>query len=121
MGDLTKNFSWSEFECKCGLCGEYSMDIQFVNRLQRMREAYGRGITISSGFRCKLHNELIGGVSTSSHLKGVAADISYAGSRDRHDLILAALEAGFSRIGIAESYIHVDLDTSKSQRVIWLY
>lgn len=120
LGTITENFSWSEFECHCG-CGDDYMDITFVNRLQRMREIYGKPIKINSGFRCEAHNKAIGGSKTSSHLKGLAVDIGYSGSTDRYELILAALEAGFNRIGIAEDFIHIDMDRTKGQRVAWLY
>jgi hypothetical protein len=31
------------------------------------------------------------------------------------------MEAGFNRIGIAPTFIHVDNDPSKPEDVIWLY
>jgi len=72
MGDLTKNFSRSEFACKCG-CGFDTVDIVMVNELQRLRDKYGR-ITITSGCRCVKHNKAEGGGKFSQHLLGKAAD-----------------------------------------------
>lgn len=43
--------------------------------LDRIREAWGSGIVVSSGFRCKELNKAVGGVSNSAHLQGYAADI----------------------------------------------
>lgn len=48
--------------------------------LDPLREKYGNPIHVSSGFRCPALNKAVGGVSTSQHLKGEAADID-AGSR----------------------------------------
>jgi len=31
------------------------------------------------------------------------------------------LEVGFTRIGIGNTFIHVDIDKDKSQNVIWTY
>lgn len=44
------------------------------NLLQPIRDAYGKPIIITSGYRCELLNNAVGGVKTSSHLKGYAAD-----------------------------------------------
>ncbi len=46
------------------------------NVLDPLREAYGKSIHINSGFRSPALNKKIGGVSTSDHLKGMAADIT---------------------------------------------
>jgi len=44
--------------------------------LEPLREAYGAPMRITSGFRCKALNKAIGGVSTSQHITGEAADIN---------------------------------------------
>lgn len=43
--------------------------------LDPIREAWGSGMDVSSGFRCQKLNTLIGGSLTSAHLRGYAADI----------------------------------------------
>lgn len=43
--------------------------------LQPLRNAYGKGIKINSGFRCDKVNRAVGGAKTSSHMYGFAADI----------------------------------------------
>jgi len=43
--------------------------------LDPIRDKYGKSIISTSGFRCVKLNKLIGGVSTSDHLKGKADDI----------------------------------------------
>lgn len=47
-----------------------------IRILEPLRMHAGRAVDISSGFRCKLLNDAVGGVSTSQHTKGEAADIS---------------------------------------------
>ena len=44
------------------------------NVLEPLRSRFGK-IRITSGYRCKKLNKLVGGVPTSQHLKGEAADI----------------------------------------------
>lgn len=43
--------------------------------LDPLREAYGKPIRVTSGYRCKALNEAVGGSPTSDHLQGRAADI----------------------------------------------
>lgn len=45
------------------------------NVLDPLREAYGKPINVSSGFRSVALNAKVGGVSNSQHLYGQAADI----------------------------------------------
>lgn len=50
------------------------------NVLDPLREAYGKPITVTSGYRCPALNKAVGGSATSQHISGQAADIT-AGSR----------------------------------------
>jgi len=52
---------------------------------------------------------------------GLAADIKCTNSIDRFHLVFLLQETGFQRIGIADNFIHVDLDFDKSQQVMWTY
>lgn len=48
--------------------------------LDPLRAAYGMPITISSGYRCEKLNKAVGGVASSVHMKGLAADLTVGGS-----------------------------------------
>ena len=120
MGDLTKNFSRSEFKCPCG-CGFDSIDVSLVVFLQAVRDFYGKPLSINSGCRCEEHNKSVGGVSTSEHLSGKGVDVSCKDSPLRYLLVSSALRAGLTRIGIADTFIHIGNDDSKPQKVIWTY
>ena len=45
------------------------------NVLDPLREAYGKPIRVTSGYRCEELNKAVGGSNTSDHMKGCAADI----------------------------------------------
>ena len=45
------------------------------NFLDPLREAYGKPIKVTSGYRCPALNKAVGGSSTSVHLIGYAADL----------------------------------------------
>lgn len=43
--------------------------------LDPLREAYGKPIVVTSGYRCEKLNRAVGGAASSQHVKGQAADI----------------------------------------------
>ena len=96
------------------------MNESFLMRLDEAREYAGIPFIINSAYRSPTHPESIKR-PTSSHIKGLAVEISATSSRQR-GLILEALRAvGFNRIGIANTFIHIDMDYDKDQDVTWLY
>ena len=124
MGDLSRDFSSKEFFCRCGDCDPLEMpkpSEELVAVLQAMRTAYGEPINITSGVRCPAANKAAGGVEDSAHLTGHAADIAVLNSRERFRLVDLALHSNVNRIGIGKTFIHLDLDRSKPDRVMWLY
>lgn len=120
-----KHFTRKEFACKCG-CYISNIDDRFLARLDFAREAAGIPFKINSGCRCPEHNKAVGGVPSSSHVAtetqpSYAVDINCDDSASRHRIILSLLNAGFSRIGVAKTFIHVDADPKKPANVIWTY
>lgn len=79
-----KYFKRSEFKCPCGKCNGYPAepDLKMVQLMDKIRAAYGKPITITSGVRCKDYNKKVGGISTSEHLNGKAADFYIPGQND---------------------------------------
>ena len=116
-----KYFNYEEFDSPDIQGSGQLMDEKMLSMLDEVREMYGKPISINSGYRTIRHNAKVGGKSKSSHLKGLAVDIACSTSRDRYNLLEALKSVGFNRIGIAKSFIHVDLDLSKSDNVIWTY
>lgn len=98
-----------------------NMNQEFLLKLDRAREVAQIPFKINSAYRTPEHNAKIGGKPNSSHLKGLAVDISVRDSRSRFIVLNALISVGFNRIGIADTFIHVDLDKDKSQQVIWTY
>lgn len=116
---MWKHFKLNEFRCPC--CGKVLIDEHLVDMLDQAREIAGVPFVITSGYRCRKHNEEIGGKPNSAHLKGQAADIAVRDSQNRYAILRALLEVGFMRIGIAKDFIHADIDWSKPHPVIWVY
>lgn len=59
--------------------------------LDPIREAWGGPVTVTSGFRAQLLNKAVGGVSTSQHLSGEAADITVGSQADNRRLFELAV------------------------------
>ena len=99
---------------------EYKMDVDFLVKLDKAREFAKVPFVINSAYRSPEHTESIKN-PTSSHIKGLAVDIKTTDSRTRYKVLNALMHVGFNRIGIADTFIHVDDDKDKSQQVIWTY
>jgi uncharacterized protein YcbK (DUF882 family) len=102
------------------------MDSDFLQMLDSAREIYGKPMVITSGFRTEAHNHHLksqgySASENSSHLKGLAADIKCTTSADRWAMVHSLTKAGFNRLGIAKTFIHVDTDESKPPFLIWTY
>ena len=88
--NLTKNFTLSEMT-KSETALRFGMDntpteseienlrVLCENVLQKVRDYYGMGVKVNSGFRHPLVNAKVGGSTTSDHCKGFAADIEIPG------------------------------------------
>mgnify|MGYP005993312115 CR=1 FL=1 len=100
---------------------EENMSVYFLDKLDDARELAGIPFYINSAYRTEEENKRVGGKPNSSHLKGLAVDIKAKDSRTRFAVLNALIQTGFTRIGIADTFIHVDLDKNKSQQVIWTY
>lgn len=123
MGEkISPNFTREEMACNCG-CGEDEMQPEFVQRLQATRTILGEPMTMTSARRCLTYNAspAVGGVDSSAHVDGWAGDVSAVTSTYRKALIAAALRAGFNRIGVAKTFVHLDCDPSKAPNVMWIY
>jgi len=99
---------------------EYKMDKDFLAKLDDAREFAGIPFFINSAYRSPEHPESIKN-PTSSHIKGLAVDIRVRDSKTRYIVLDALMHVGFNRIGIADTFIHVDDDRNKSCGVIWTY
>jgi len=113
-------FDIEDFYCDCGReHDEQIVDPKLVLLLDIARDYAGIPFVITSGYRCEEHNLEIGGVSDSAHLEGRAADIKVEGSRHRFLILRSLLRVGLKRIGVYDTYIHVDIDEGKSTKVVW--
>ena len=122
MGDLSRNFSRSEFACPH--CGEVEIDPLLVATLQRIRDKAGP-VVVTSGYRCPVHNEAAGGENNSQHIYGRAADIYVPGMSQAALLAMVRkmtvnedIYAGYAyAIKNSKRAIHIDVRIPESQTV----
>lgn len=75
---LSTNFTVKEFACKDG--SDYLLvNTALVALLQKVRDHFGKPITINSAYRNVAYNKKVGGASNSQHVLGYAADIVVKG------------------------------------------
>lgn len=60
------------------------------NVLDPLREAWGKPLTVTSGYRCPVLNKAVSGVANSQHLLGEAADITTGNVVDNRRLFQLA-------------------------------
>ena len=121
-----KYFKHSEFDSPDLKGSGDKMSSEFLELLDEAREIAEIPFKINSGFRTPAHHDSLTkrGYKTaknSPHLKGLAADISVTNSSNRWVVLNSLLLVGFTRFGIADTFIHVDLDTERKQNIIWTY
>lgn len=114
-------FTDRDFKTANPSCSIDDMDKAFMYRLDKAREFAGVPFIVNSAYRTVEHEHKMGRDGTSSHTKGLAVDISVTSSRNRYHILRGLLKVGFTRIGIGETFIHVDGDDDKAQKVIWDY
>lgn len=122
---LSTHFNSKEFECKCGKCEIQYLESGLLDKLEIVREKYGKPIAITSGYRCPSHNKAVGGAENSSHVNGLAADIQpKLLILDELDDLYDICYTVFDNIGDGRNkgFIHVDDRAAKpSGKRLWLY
>jgi len=118
--ELIKNFTKDDFKCPC--CGKVKMDFDIVHIVDKLKDECPT-IKINSGYRCKNHNEKVGGTPNSAHLKGLAVDIGYSSNYERAIILIHLIRNVVRpiRIGIGKNFIHFDLSSKFPNPRVWLY
>ncbi len=117
----SRHFKEKEFNACTPSCSLQDMKQSTMNRLDTLRDLAGIPLVINSAFRSPEHDRSKGRSGTGAHTLGQAVDIRCSTSENRFKIVQAAIKAGFTRIGIDKSFVHVDDSTRHPQSVVWLY
>lgn len=127
-----KYFSFNEFE-RSDTAYRHAIDNSIPDAAKRniaalidrvldpLREAWGEPITVTSGYRCPALNKAVGGVPTSQHLSGHAADISTGNVVDNRRLYQLAQDLKlpyFELIGKKYDFkwLHISFNPERDMR-----
>ena len=112
---LSANFRVREFACTDG-SDPIFVDTELVKILQKIRNHFGKSITITSAYRTPTKNKAVGGETYSQHLYGRAADIKVKGVTPKAVATYAnKLMPNKGGIGTYASFVHVDVRPTKSR------
>ncbi len=83
--------------------------------LEPLREAWGGPIKVTSGYRCEKLNRAVGGVASSAHMRGDAADLQ-PGNGKIDEFI------SFTRLWLINNHVRFDqLIDERSGRTRWMH
>lgn len=92
------------------------------NVLDPIRESWGKPILVTSGFRCKAVNDKVGGVATSQHTKGQAADLDIGTPEQNKSLFEHICKSGitFDQLLLENNgqWVHVSYNINKNRQQI---
>lgn len=125
---IPKYFSFTEMVSTSSTAQENNIpDWDDINRLLELcrwildpvREMYGKLIVVTSGFRTPFLNRLVGGVSTSQHMQGLAADLRCDDPKALFDLI-AESDLPFDQLIYYQKkkFVHVSYSPTYRHEVI---
>ncbi len=132
MGTISKDFSYREFEASetADRAGIANVITSFAVRdavkalveevLQPLRDAWGKPLRINSGYRCPELNRRVGGVETSQHIRGEAADVACDTPAELARLA-ASLGLPFDQMILYPSFVHFSHKLNGEQRGQILY
>lgn len=92
--------------------------------LDPLRELWGGPITVTSGFRCPVLNKKVGGVPSSQHVRGEAADITVGTPEDNRKLFDLIVSSGleFDQLIDESNYtwLHVSYSDNNRKQILHL-
>lgn len=129
---LSENFTFEEFE-RSEIAEKYNINNKITkdlirnnikelvfNVLQPLRDRIDKPINISSGYRCLKLNEKVGGVPTSQHVMGQAADIT-VDDMTSYEIASVIIEMGlpFDQMGLYDDFVHISVSSRQRNMIFY--
>ena len=127
--DWSKSKYFKANEFTCSHTGTENMDQDFIDKLNILRDTYGKPITISSGYRDSTHpvEAAKKDPTAGAHVSGKAADI-LIDRADAFKLLSLAFVVGFTGIGVNQKggarFLHLDTiegSPARPRPTVWSY
>jgi hypothetical protein len=99
-----------------------NVDRPTLAMLNDARDRAGIPFIVTSNYRTPQHSVEVGGSLGDAHteIPCTAFDISCTSGREMYFIIKAAFEAGFKRIGLNHSHVHLDNSPKLPVQVMWI-
>ena len=124
MYDINQDLNYfTKEEFACQYTGENEISNRLLLKLDLLRANCGFPFVITSGYRSEDHPIEAKKEKAGTHAQGIAADIKVRDGVQRFRIVQEAISLGFSGIGVARSFVHVDirdLDGNEAP-VMWAY
>ncbi len=118
---------FTELELRCTCCQKDGINLEFMEKIENLREALSFPFIVTSGYRCPEHPIEAVKASVGAHTTGRAIDISVRGE-EAYRLIKGALNIGFKGIGVNQKgdsrFVHIDDIQNSPERPrpwVWSY
>ena len=113
---VARFFKLNEFACPC--CKKVMLHPKLLAKLVELRKILERPVIVTSGYRCPKYNQKVGGVISSYHCIGLAADVVVKGI-ELITLLEVCENLDFSGIGFYEKKNFLHLDVRPTKRARW--
>ena len=112
---LSTNFKVKEFACTDG-SDPIFVAPELVTVLQKIRNHFGKAVTITSAYRTPTKNKAVGGATYSQHQYGTAADIKVKGVTPKKVAQYAEkILPNKGGIGVYSTFTHIDVRKTRSR------
>lgn len=107
----SKNFnptSDPKLLCTCGhvLCDRRSVTQGTLDKVQLVRDDYGKPMVITSGGRCQHHRDERGRADT-DHQNCIVVDVAYNTVLERNQLMVLAGRHGATAVAFGNGFVHM--------------
>ena len=93
-----------------------------ASRLDTIRKKFGKAVRVNCAFRSKAVNERVGGVTTSAHTRGLAADIcAYDGTESGNRQLFAICRESLLSLSIDQLILYTEKPGVDSSRIRFMH
>ena len=93
-----------------------------ANRLDTIRKKFGKAVRVNCAFRSEAVNDRVGGVPTSAHTKGLAADIcAYDGTESGNRRLYAICRESILSLSIDQLILYTGNPGVESSRIRFMH
>lgn len=123
----TKNFSLSgdpKLACTCGHghCDRREVHPYVLDKVQLIRDDYGKPMKITSGGRCPFHPNEVRKSKPGDHQQQYAVDVYYETGLERNKLMVLAGRHGATRVAAGKNFVHMAWTPTEDRSVpTWSY